>query len=336
MSDSTKPHKPRLLVYIPCHKDFEMAFINARKLGNQALGLREDNLELQILISINGVEDFQDPGDLPFTKISHIQSVLGADANIAKGFVSALEIRPDYLLIMSANEILVEDAIKNISQIITEYPDTDLFVANAAGRNGRLEIDNVFLNLPPLLALGLISGVIYKFKSTKDSFVQATLFSWTGWAHLAVIQNFLTTNPSPYCHEVPDSFIYETPYTFTPHAVMGEGEREIVKNLYGHSFFGLPVLAFCLWGKNQSLLRRFQAEWLKVNWYKISFFSKNATLGDELKLQRSTWIRAINESTFHTFYHLGILYSLSSKIPSERFQSSRIAEKFLGIYKRAL
>ena len=336
MPDSTKPQKPKLLVYIPCHKDYEMAFVNARKLGNQALRLMGDSLELQILISINGVEDFRDPGELLFTKISHIQTVLGADANIAKGFVSALEIQPDYLLILSANENLVEDAFKNISQIIKEQPETDLFIANAAGRNRRLKIDNVFLDLPPFLALGLISGVIYNFKTTKNSFVQATIFSWTGWAHLAVIQDYLSTNPLARCHELPDSFIYETPYTFTPHAIKGENEREIVKNLYSHSFFGLPVLAFSFWQNNPSSLRRFQTEWLKVNWYKISFFSKNATIGDEVKLQRSRWIRAISKQTFKYFLHLRFFYFLSSKFPSERLQSNHNAAKLLRIYKRFL
>ncbi len=334
--DVAKSLKTKLLVYIPCHKDYEMAFVNARKIINQVLELESENLEVQILVSINGVEKFRDPGDLPFVNISHIQTVLGADANIAKGFVSALEICPDYLWILSANEKLVEDAMKNISDTITKYPKADLIVANAAGRNKRLEIDNVFLDLPPLLALGLISGVIYKFETTKDSYLQSTLFSWTGWGQLAVIQNFLSTNSTRYCHEIPDSFLYEKPYTFTPHAVGGQLEREIVKNLYGHSFFGLPVLAFCLWQSELSLLRRFQTEWLKTNWFKLSFFSKQATIGDELKLQRNRWIRTINQQTFKIFFLTRIVYLLSSKVPSERFQSSKTAIKLLSIYKKSL
>jgi len=313
-----------------------MAFANAQKISDQALSLASKSLELQILISINGVETYRDPGELPLTNISHVQAVLGADANIAKGFVSALEIRPDYLWILSANENLVEDVISNIDETINNNPDIDLFIANAAGRSRTLKIDNIFLDLPPHLALGLISGVVYKFESTSDSFPQATLFSWTGWGHLAVIQNFLSVNSDSRCYEVPDSLMYETPYTFSPDAVKGESEREIVKNLYGHSFFGLPVLAFCVWKNNPSALRRFQAEWLKSNWYKLSFFSRSATLGDELKLQRSGWIREINQQAFRTFMYLRIMYYLSSKVPTERFQSNGIATKLLGFYKRGL
>jgi hypothetical protein len=312
-----------------------MAFSNANEIVSQVLRFKDQNLEIQILISINGVKNFRHPGEIPFTKISHVQTVL-SDANIAKGFISALEIRPDYLWILSANENLAEEAIKNICDYINNYPEIDLFVTNAAGRNKRLEIDNVFLDLPPLLALGLISGVIYKFDSTKESYSQSTLFSWTGWGQLAVIQNFLRTKVTPNCHEFPDSFLYKRPYTFSPHAVNGEDEREVVKNLYAHSFFGLPVLAFCLCRNEPKMLRTFQAEWLKANWFKLSSFSKNATMGDELKLQRSAWIRALNEQTFKTFIHLRMVYFLSSKFPSERFQSSRLASRLLNFYKSAL
>jgi hypothetical protein len=336
MSEVEKLPKTRLLIYIPCHKDFDMAFANSKKIINQILKLEDGKLDVEILISINGVESIPDPGDLPFTTINHIQSVLGADANIAKGFISALEIRPDYFWILSANENLVENAMKNISSVIEDHPEADLIVTNAAGRNGRLEIDNIFLDLPPLLALGLISGVIYKFGPTKSFYSQSTMFSWTGWGHLAVIQNYLSTAPAGYCREIPDNFLYEKPYTYTPEAVGGQSEREIVKNLYAHSFYGLPVLAYCLWRDKSSLLERFQAEWLKANWYKLNFFSKQATIGDELKLQRSGWIRAINQQTFKTSFPIRTIYFLGSKIPSERFQNSGTAVKLLSFYKRVL
>jgi hypothetical protein len=96
--------KQTVLIYIPCHKDYEMAFENARKILTQHADQLEKKLELRVVISINGVESFTKPEDLPFVKINHIREVLGADGNITKGFVFALETRPDYLWILSANE----------------------------------------------------------------------------------------------------------------------------------------------------------------------------------------------------------------------------------------
>ena len=146
MTDNQYTSTPKLLVYIPCHKDFEMAYINARKIADQVTNNEPKSLDVQIVISINGVENFRHQQDIPFTQISYMQTVLGADANIAKGFVTALEIQPDYLWILSANEDLVENAIRNLSKMIQQNLDTDLFVTNAAGRHGDLSLSSVFFN----------------------------------------------------------------------------------------------------------------------------------------------------------------------------------------------
>lgn len=334
MTDNQYISTPKLLVYIPCHKDFEMAYINARKIADQVTNNEPKSLDVQIVISINGVENFRHQQDIPFTQISYMQTVLGADANIAKGFVTALEIQPDYLWILSANEDLVENAISNLSKMIQQNLDTDLFVTNAAGRHGDLSLSSVFLDVPPNLALGLISGVIYKFSSTKNSFLQSTLFSWTGWGHLSVIQNFLSTNAPNRLIEFPDSFLYEKPYTFTPLAGKNQNEREIVKNLYSHSFFGLPVLAYCMLQNDPSSLKRYQAMWLRLNWYKLDSFSKKATIGDEMRLQRSVWIRAINKQSFKKFIRMRALYFLSSCVPASKLENNRLAARLLEFYKR--
>jgi hypothetical protein len=328
--------KPKLLIYIPCHKDFEMAFRNADQLTKQLENFTHSNLDIQIVISINGVKDFKNSRVFPKTKILHIEEVLGADANIAKGFVLALETNPDYLWILSANEDLVPDAIQNIQKMILHNPDSDLFVANAAGRSGRLRLQNVFCDLPPQLALGLISGVIYNFNSTKGSFLQSTLFSWTGWGHLAVIQDFLTTHSESKVTEFPDSNIYEKPYTYSPDATLETGERVIVGNLYSHSFFGLPVLAYCLLQQNPRKLKQFQIEWFSHNWFKIRLFSTSATFGDELSLRRSSWIKSIADTSFKCFALVYVRYFVARHIPIERFQNSKSAVKFLDLYKSRL
>ena len=336
MNKDVSLSKPKLMIYIPCHKDFEMAFQNAEKLTNQLENLTKPSLELQIVISINGVKNFETSKVFPHTRVLHIEEILGADANIAKGFVLALEKNPDYLWILSANEDLVSDAIQNIQDMILDAPNSDLFIANAAGRKGTIGVSNVFCDLPPLLALGLISGVIYNFNSTKSSYLQSTLFSWTGWGHLAVIQDFLTTHKNSIVTEFPDSNIYEKPYTYSPDAESELSERVIVGNLYSHSFFGLPVLAYCLLQQNPKKLKQFQLEWLSHNWFKIRLFSSNATFGDELTLRRSGWIKSIASTSFKCFTLVHLWYFISKHLPIERLQNRKFALRFLTFYKSRL
>jgi len=182
-----------------------MAFQTARKIAEQVSMNPSAKFKFEIYISINSVSHLIQSENLQLTKVNHIESLLGGDGNIANGFVTALTLRPDYFWLLSANENLTTNSISNLIQLFEDYPQADFLVANAAGRSGRLKIDNVFLNTPPNLALGLISGVIYNFNSCKDSFHQSTLFAWTGWGQLAVIQNHLSKSSSPKIYEFPDS-----------------------------------------------------------------------------------------------------------------------------------
>ncbi len=333
MSQLSNTSIQTILIYIPCHKDFEMAFANARRLKTQHSLLLEKKLAIKIVVSINGVVEFPMPEDLSDLHIYHIQEVLGADGNILKGFVSALESRPDYFWILSANEELTPDAVRNIQEMIQQDTDADLFIANAANRSGRLRIQNIFTDMPKLLAIGLISGVIYKFHSTKSSYLQSSLFSWTGWGHLAVIQDFLSKNKNAKLIEFPDSQVYQKPFTFSPDAEVELTERTIVSNLYSHSFFGLPVLAYCLLQVNPKLLKRFQIDWLLRNWFKINLFSSDATFGDELALKRSKWIKKIAEDSFKTFKVIQFCYFMSSHIPIDKLQHNKTAIRLLSFYK---
>ena len=290
-------------------------------------------IAMEIVVSINGVESFSTPEDLSDVQFYHIKEVLGADGNILKGFILALERRPDFFWILSANEELTPDAVKKIQEMILQNPDADLFIANAADRSGKLRIQNIFTDTPQLLAIGLISGVIYNFHSTKSSYLQSTLFSWTGWGHLAVIQDFLTKNINAKLIEFPDSHVYEKPFTFSPDAEVELTERTIVRNLYSHSFFGFPVLASCLLQVNPKLLKRFQINWLFHNWFKINSFSRDATFGDELALKRSKWIKKIADDSFKTYKGIQIWYFISSHIPIEKFQHNKAAIRLRSLYK---
>jgi hypothetical protein len=312
-----------------------MAFQTARKIAEQVSSNPSSKFQFEIYISINGVDHPVESADLQLTTVSQIESLLGADGNIANGFVTGLISRPDYFWLLSANEEITSNSIYNLIKLFEDFPEADLLVANAAGRLGGLEIENVFYNLPSNLALGLISGVIYNFNTCKNSFHQATLFAWTGWGQLAVIQNYLANSDHRNIYEFPDSYLYETPYTYS-HDLQAKSEREIVRDQYTHSFFGFPLIAFCLLQAEPKKLRRFQLVWLARNWYKIAFFLKASNIGDEAILHRITWVRQLSRSSFKSSILNYCIFSASSCIPVTRLQNSIVANKFLQFYKRRM
>jgi hypothetical protein len=327
--------KKKLLVFIPCHTDYEMAFQNAEKLIDQVDHAGNDiNLDVEIVISINGVVSVSGRMNHPRLTIKHVQEVIGADANITKGFITALELRPDYFWILSANEEINSQSILNLSNCIELQPQASLFIANAKNRTGQIKLRSVFVEAPDGLALGLISGVVYNFEATSNSYHQSTLFSWTGWGHLAVIHHHLSDERKSVVFEFPDHLIYQKPYTFTPENKGEYSEREVVRNIYTHSFFGLPSLAFCVLQEDLTTLRSFQNEWLKNNWYKIRSFDHTPKFGDELKLRRSIWIRSICQKSFMTFRIQRLIYFVSSKLPIRKFAKNGFAIVLLNLYKK--
>ncbi len=327
--------KKKLLVFIPCHTDYEMAFQNAERLIGQIDNSGTDvALEIEIVISINGVKSVSARFKHPRVIVKHVQEVIGADANITNGFITALELRPDYFWILSANEAINPQTVLNLSKYIELQPMASLFIANAKNRTGQISLGNVFVGVPDGLALGLISGVVYNFEATSNSYYQSTLFSWTGWGHLAVIHHHLNIERKSIVFEFPDHLIYQKPYTFSPENKGEYSEREVVRNIYTHSFFGLPSLAFCVLQEDLTTLRKFQNEWLKSNWYKIRSFNHTPKFGDELKLRRGIWIRSICQKSFKTFRIQSLIYFISSKLPINNFVKNRFANVLLNLYKR--
>lgn len=324
----------RLLVFIPCHTDYEMALANAEKLLTEIESAVDLNLDVRIVISVNSVESLVRPVIHSRISYKHVVDLVGGDANIANGFVTALEQRPDYFWILSANEDITANALFNLDKLITVRPDASLLIANAAGRMGDVELKNVFTEIPAKMALGLISGVIYNFEATRKSFFQSTLFSWSGWGQLAVIQHHLKESIAKRIYEFPDLMIYNTPYIYTSKNVSDFTERQVVRNLYTHSFYGLPVLGFCLMQNDVRALKEFQSQWLKNNWFKLNSFNDFPNFGDEIKLERIVWIRALCQQSFAKFPILRAVYFVSSKLPVKAFENNRAAIRLLTLYKR--
>lgn len=270
------------LVYIPCHSDYKRALETAVKIRSQFAEIEDSRVKnafvLKINISVNGViipteryKELQKSADF----LNYFSDSLGGDTNINQGFLKALEIKPDYFWILSANEFLVDGSINYILNSIIKNNESDLYVTNSMNRYGTYLTSNVFIDIPSGSGYGLISSVIYDFKKTRSSFSAGPRFGWTGWGQLAVLQTACNTLGSLKVTEFPDRYVYREPFTD-----VGSGsektEHEFVRSTYAHSFFGMPILIFALFGRNTAIRNQVLFAWLKKNWFKMRYFKKGA------------------------------------------------------------
>ena len=289
------------LVYIPCYSDYERALETALKIRSQFTQIQDTSLknafEIKINISTNGVNiptEHYNELERSTDFLSYFSDPLGGDTNINQGFLKALEIQPDYFWILSANEFLVDGSINFILNSIMNNYDSDLYVTNSMNRSQTYSTSNVFIDIPPGSGYGLISSVIYNFEKTRGSFSAGPKFAWTGWGQLAVLQTACNTLGSLKVTEFPDRYVYQEPFTDVS---LGseKTEYEFVRSTYAHSFFGMPILIFALFGRNTTIRNRVLLAWLKRNWFKMRYFKKGAQ-GEPDPLQPqfdSRWIQQI-------------------------------------------
>jgi hypothetical protein len=121
------------LVYIPCHSDYKRALETAVKIRSQFAEIQNSRVKnafmLKIYISVNGVSlpreqynELEKSADF----LNYFSDPLGGDTNINQGFLKALEIKPDYFWILSANEFLVDGSINYILNSIIKNILTNL------------------------------------------------------------------------------------------------------------------------------------------------------------------------------------------------------------------
>ncbi len=270
------------LVYIPCHSDYERARQSAVRIRTQFDEIQDSNLKnrfsIKIIISVNGVnipKEQQQEIEKSTDSLIYFSESLGGDTNINQGFLKALEIKPDYFWILSANEFLVDGSIGFILNSITSNDESDLYVTNSMNRSTTYQTSNVFIDIPPGSGYGLISSVIYNFNKTRSSFSAGPRFAWTGWGQLAVVQTACNILGSLKVTEFPDVYVYKEPFTDVSSG-SEKSEYEFVRNTYAHSFFGMPILIFALFGRNKSIRNRVLMAWLKKNWFKLRYFKQGA------------------------------------------------------------
>lgn len=342
--DYRNKHNTRdLLIYIPCHTDFELALANVRKIRQQAAEItasrNERLLTINIAISINGTKLSKDELKAIRKKVDllhYYEENIGGDSNITQGFMLALQNQPSYFWILSANEILKTKALAKVVKTIIDNPDADIIITNSKEREGEFNLQNVFLNLPEGLGLGLISGVIYNYPNMEFAFPAAAKFSWTGWGQLGVLQVACSKLGSLRVFEIPDSKVYEKPFTYLANIdnqLKQLSEFEAVRSNYQHSFFGMPIVVASLFSRNSAMRKKITSKWIKSNWYRINYFSK----GVESSRYSSDphfdthWIRGISRPLFFKVnIFISILAALGMYLQIEKLKNIKVLREFLG------
>ena len=326
-----------LYIYIPCYRDYELALIIAKNIRDQELVLR-DKIRIVISISINGVflseseiNNFSQVAD----NVEYTSQSIGADINIAKGFLKALEYQPDYFWIVSANENITNSAIANLIEMIENNPEVDFFIANVA-RSGVATYRNIFIDFPTYndTSIGLITSTIYNYKSTSNHFFIANKFSWTGWSQLAVIQHKISSVATVNVYEFLDSEIYNKPYLFLESTE--SNISEIVSARYHHSFFGLPILAEYFLKPGTHEMRVFLVKWFQHNWFRIYFYHSSTKLLD-MSTQLTNDREWIELQFFNIFKNsrkfLFLIIKFLFVLRLEPLYSNTLAKKLLLKYK---
>ena len=335
MSGTNEHQTYQILIYIPCHVDFNLAFENVKMINEQLLNVPTNDVKfkIKIIVSINGVPSFDLPSLPSDVEIVRYGANLGGDINIALGFIRALEIKPIYFWLLSANEILQQDAVLNLLELLTKYNDVDIFVANAANRENILELESVYFDLPPKLGLGLISSVIYKFERTSQFYMEAVKYNWTGWGQLAVVQKFLMLTPDKNVLEFPYEKLFHKPFTYVDEGFMDE--RTFVRSNYRHSFYGLPILVANSYFGNKKLANKALRNWLRGNWYKINFFKLNSKELKQIENKPIAWSHSIFSLAFKN--NSRILWTIMlflEKLPFLYFKNFRVLQILLNITKK--
>ena len=295
-----------LLIYVPCFSDYELALANIRKINKQKNEFSDYpgklSLNIKVVLSINGIDlSAETLSEIKneANQVTYFKESIGADSNIANGFMTALQDRPDFFWILSANEILKPSAISYLREKILTNSDKDIIITNSKEREGEYEISNVFIDLPAGLGLGFISGVVYNCKSMAFAFPAAPKFSWTGWGQLAVLQVACLKLKCLKVFEFPDSKVYENPKTYletTHQGYMPLTEFEVVRKNYQHSFFGMPILIASLYSRDPKMRKLATSDWVKRNWFKIKYFSSGVENGDRILEPHfdTHWIRRLS------------------------------------------
>ena len=298
----------KFLVYIPCHSDFKLALIQARKVRKGfedfLLQTKDTSLNLQIILSVNAYIPTSTEEELAKSLFDRvIYNGLGylGDLNISNGFLVALDEKPDLFWILSSNEELVDGAINNIITEFIKNPSIDLLVTSLYNN----EIVNEKQILDPTKAgtsYGLISGVVYRLERLSPYLHNGPFMAWTGWSQLAVIQSAMDSLNGISVKYIPFNLIYT------------QKERELheMRSAYAHSIYGMLILG-STFKLSKKEAKKFIVLYVFKNFYRWSLYNREWNYSGQLVEGKNylSWNQPIAEAlirkksiTTYYFYQL--------------------------------
>ena len=178
----------KVLVYIPCHSDFEMALNQVKKVRSSFDQFKNKsnghNTYIEIIVSVNAYSPSGAEKELAekiCDEVIYNGTGYMADVNIANGYLVALNQKPDILWLLSTNDDLVENVIENILNEFVKDSSIDLLVTSLGSNKTFIEKQIIDPGRTGF-SYGLISGVIYRLERLFPYLHNGLFMAWTGWS----------------------------------------------------------------------------------------------------------------------------------------------------------
>jgi hypothetical protein len=317
--------KKSILIYIPCHSDFDQALSQGTEVRRQIAEIDSNNSnclfeKFVLVLSINdfeaSLEQIQSAKNI-FDEVLPYGKNLLADYNLAFGFMTSLRINSDYLWILSTNDILKDKALSLISISFEENSECDLLVFNAIGHSGT-HVERNVVN-PPKAGYwyGLISGVVYKTHKLAPYFNSSLFLAWTGWSHLAVIQSAMDGEDGIRVMSIPDVKIFD----------QGKSDAKLDSQKYFHSYFG-EIIIRRLFSPNKKAAKLTIKKFVKGNIFLHHLYSKRDDKKQSYPIavvgHYGWWNRVIAESIINeSSFSSKLIYRISKIVPFENLKNNK-------------
>ena len=312
----------KFLVYIPCHSDFELALIQARKVRSGfedfLLNSNYTSLNLQLILSVNAYTPTSTEEELAASLFDRvIYNGIGylGDLNISNGYLVALDEKPDLLWLVSTNDYLVDDAISNVLIEFIKNPLIDLLVTSL--HKNEIVLERQILDPGKSgTSYGLISGVVYRLEKIFPYLHNGPFMAWTGWSQLAVIQSAMDSLNGMIVKYIPFNLMY----------IQKERELQEMRSAYAHSIYGMLILG-STFKLSKKEAKKFIVTHVFKNFYRWNLYNRKWTYPGQLVESKNylSWNQIVAEALIRknsitTYY----LYQLFKIIPFKRFYNVSI------------
>ena len=319
----------KILVYIPCHSDFKLALIQARKIrrGFEDFLMQSNHtsLNLKIILSINAYIptpiEIKSAASVFDRVVNNGLGYLG-DLNISNGYLIALDEKPDFLWILSVNDELVDGAISNILIEFLRNPSIDLLVTSLY--LNKIVIEKQILDPTKVgTSYGLLSGVVYRLERILPYLHNGPFMAWTGWSQLAVIQSAMDSLNGISVKYIPFNFVYK------------QKERQLheMRSAYAHSIYGMLILG-STFKPSKKAVKKFIVSYVLKNFYRWNLYNRKWNYSGQLVESKNYlgWNQIIAEALIRknsitTYY----LYQMFRIIP---FKSLHNVKFFVTIKRK--